>query len=125
MPSFGFYVLSKAYIAILEKYGDLKQLYAVLIQPIQDLLPKDANTRVIFLPQGLLFLVPFAALINPKDQFLIEKHTVQIAPAIQVLDFTHQLRQQVKKVNLQEVLIVGNPTMPSLGNPPTQLTPLL
>ncbi|MFN7789593.1 MAG: CHAT domain-containing protein, partial [Pseudanabaena sp.] len=109
----------------LAKYGDLKQLYAVLIQPIQDLLPKDANTRVIFLPQGLLFLVPFAALINPKDQFLIEKHTVQIAPAIQVLDFTHQLRQQVKKVNLQEVLIVGNPTMPSLGNPPTQLTPLL
>ncbi|MCA6518552.1 MAG: CHAT domain-containing protein, partial [Pseudanabaena sp. M110S1SP2A07QC] len=30
-----------------------------------------------------------------------------------------------KKVNLQEVLIVGNPTMPSLGNPPTQLIPLL
>jgi CHAT domain-containing protein len=110
---------------VLEKYGELKQLYAVLIQPIQDLLPKDANTRVIFLPQGLLFLVPFAALINPKDQFLIEKHTVQIAPAIQVLDFTHQLRQQVKKVDLQEVLIVGNPTMPSLGNPPTQLIPLL
>jgi CHAT domain-containing protein len=110
---------------VLEKYGELKQLYAVLIQPIQDLLPKDVNTRVIFLPQGLLFLVPFAALINPKDQFLIEKHTVQIAPAIQVLDFTHQLRQQVKKVDLQEVLIVGNPTMPSLGNPPTQLIPLL
>jgi CHAT domain-containing protein/tetratricopeptide (TPR) repeat protein len=109
---------------VLEKYGELKQLYAVLIQPIQDLLPKDANTRVIFLPQGLLFLVPFAALINPKDKFLIEEHTVQIAPAIQVLDFTHQLRQQVKKVDLQEVLIVGNPTMPSLGNPPTQLSPL-
>ncbi|WP_103666494.1 CHAT domain-containing tetratricopeptide repeat protein [Pseudanabaena sp. BC1403] len=110
---------------VLEKYGDLKQLYAVLIQPIQDLLPKDANTRVIFLPQGLLFLVPFAALINSKDQFLIEKHTVQIAPAIQVLDFTHQLSQQLQKVNLQEVLIVGNPTMPSLGNPPFQLPTLL
>ena len=110
---------------VLEKYGDLKQLYAVLIQPIQDLLPKDANTRVIFLPQGLLFLVPFAALINSKDQFLIEKYTVQIAPAIQVLDFTHQLSQQLQKVNLQEVLIVGNPTMPSLGNPPFQLPTLL
>jgi CHAT domain-containing protein len=110
---------------VLDKYGDLKQLHAILIQPIQDLLPKDANTRVIFLPQGLLFLVPFAALINPKNEFLIEKHTVQIAPAIQVLDFTHQIRQQLQKVDLQEVLIVGNPTMPSLGNPPIQLPTLL
>ncbi|GBO54467.1 high-affnity carbon uptake protein Hat/HatR [Pseudanabaena sp. lw0831] len=110
---------------VLDKYADLKQLHTILIQPIQDLLPKEANTRVIFLPQGLLFLVPFAALINPKNEFLIEKHTVQIAPAIQVLDFTHQLSQQLQKVNLQEVLIVGNPTMPSLGNPLTQLPTLL
>jgi CHAT domain-containing protein len=110
---------------VLDKYADLKQLHGILIQPIQDLLPKDANTRVIFLPQGLLFLVPFAALINPQNQFLIEKYTVQIAPAIQVLDFTHQIRQQLQKVNLQEVLIVGNPTMPSLGNPPQQLPTLL
>jgi CHAT domain-containing protein len=110
---------------VLDKYADLKQLHGILIQPIQDLLPKDANTRVIFLPQGLLFLVPFAALINPQNQFLIEKHTVQIAPAIQVLDFTHKLSQQIQKVNLQEVLIVGNPTMPSLGNPPQQLPTLL
>ncbi|PZV19570.1 MAG: hypothetical protein DCF20_00730 [Pseudanabaena sp.] len=110
---------------VLDKYADLKQLNSILIQPIQDLLPKDANTRVIFLPQGLLFLVPFAALINPQNKFLIEKHTIQIAPAIRVLDFTHQLKQQLQKVNLQEVLVVGNPTMPSLGNPPMQLPTLL
>lgn len=110
---------------VLDKYADLKQLHGILIQSIQDLLPKDANTRVIFLPQGLLFLVPFAALINPQNQFLIEKYTVQIAPAIQVLDFTHKLSQQIQKVNLQEVLIVGNPTMPSLGSPPIQLPTLL
>jgi CHAT domain-containing protein/tetratricopeptide (TPR) repeat protein len=110
---------------VLDKYADLKTLHGILIQPIQDLLPQDENTRVIFLPQGLLFLVPFAALINPQGQFLIEKHTVQIAPAIQVLDLTHQLRQQLQKVNLQATLIVGNPTMPSLGNPPIQLPTLL
>lgn len=110
---------------VLDKYADLKKLHTILIQPIQDLLPQDVNTRVIFLPQGLLFLVPFAALINPQNQFLIEKNTVQIAPAIQVLDLTHQIRQQLQKVNLQEILIVGNPTMPSLGNPPIQLPKLL
>ncbi|MEA5477632.1 CHAT domain-containing tetratricopeptide repeat protein [Pseudanabaena galeata UHCC 0370] len=110
---------------VLDKYFDLKTLHGVLIQPIQDLLPQDEHTRVIFLPQGLLFLVPFAALINSQNQFLIEKHTVQIAPAIQVLDLTHQLRQQLQNVNFQASLIVGNPTMPSLGNPPIQLPTLL
>ncbi|PZO36395.1 MAG: Fis family transcriptional regulator [Pseudanabaena frigida] len=107
------------------KYGELKQLHTLLIQPIQDLLPKDDRTGVIFLPQSLLFLVPFAALIDPQDKFLIERYTVQIAPAIQVLDLTHQIRQQLQKVNLQEILIVGNPTMPTLGDPPVQLPSLL
>ncbi len=110
---------------VLTKYGELKQLHTLLIEPIQDLLPKDDKTRIIFLPQSMLFLVPFAALIDPQDKFLIDNHTVQIAPAIQVLDLTHQVRQQLKKVNLQEILIVGNPTMPSLGNPPVQLPSLL
>ncbi len=110
---------------VVAKYKELKQLHHILIQPIQELLPKDANTRVIFLPQSILFLVPFAALIDSQDKFLIDKYTVQIAPAIQVLDLTHQIRQQVQKVNLQEILIVGNPTMPSLGNPPRQLSSLL
>ena len=109
---------------VLAKYDELKQLNTILIQPIQDLLPKDDKTRIVFLPQSMLFLVPFAALIDPQDKFLIDNHTVQIAPAIQVLDLTHQVRQQLKKVNLQ-VLIVGNPTMPSLGNPPVQLQSLL
>ncbi len=109
---------------VIEKYAELKQLHTILIQPIQDLLPSDVNTRVIFLPQSMLFLVPFAALIDPQNKFLIERYTVQIAPAIQVLDLTHQMRQRSLKVNLQEILVVGNPTMPSLGNPPTQLPSL-
>ena len=72
----------------------------------------------------MLFLVPFTALIDRQNKFLIERHTVQIVPAIQVLDLTHQMRQRSLKVNLQEILIVGNPTMPSLGNPPVQLPSL-
>ncbi|ELS32425.1 Tetratricopeptide TPR_1 repeat-containing protein [Pseudanabaena biceps PCC 7429] len=110
---------------VFEKYRQLKQLHNILIQPIQDLLPPDSDTRVIFLPQALLFLVPFAALINPQNQFLLERYTVQIAPAIQVLDLTHQIRQMAQRVNFQEILIVGNPTMPSLGNPPIPLPTLL
>lgn len=48
------------------------------------------------------------------------------APAIQVLDLTRKSRQRAAKIDLlhpqeQDLLIVGNPAMPSIGNPPQQL----
>ncbi len=103
----------------------LKQLYQILIQPIADLLPNDQKQRVIFIPQKALFLVPFPALMDAAGKYLIEKHTVLTAPAIQVLQLTNQQRKQVSG---DKVLVVGNPTMPSIafevGEKPEQLEPL-
>ncbi|MCL1468301.1 CHAT domain-containing protein [Argonema galeatum A003/A1] len=103
----------------------LKQLHQLLIQPIADLLPENPEDRVIFVPQESLFLVPFAALQDASGKYLIEQHTISIAPAIQVLDLTHKQRQQVSE---NDVLVVGNPTMPSIpgksGEPPQQLPSL-
>jgi CHAT domain-containing protein/tetratricopeptide (TPR) repeat protein len=115
-----------------EKQG-LKELHELLIKPISDLLPKDPNARVIFIPQGELFLVPFPALQDASGKYLIEKHTILTAPSIQVLDLTNQQQQLVgtrssTSIQNQDVLIVGNPTMPSvpakIGDPPTQLSSL-
>ena len=106
----------------------LRQLHQLLIEPIADLLPKDPNQRVIFIPQGSLFLVPFPALQDANGKYLIEKHTILIAPSIQVLDQTHQLQQQRNRQRSLETLIVGNPTMPTVtlspGEPPQQLPAL-
>ena len=103
----------------------LKQLYQILIQPIADLLPNDPKERVIFIPQKSLFLVPFPALMDAAGKYLIEKHTVLTAPAIQVLQLTNQQRKQVSG---DKVLVVGNPTMPSItfeiGEKPEQLEAL-
>ena len=103
----------------------LKQLYQILIQPIAELLPNDPNARVIFIPQKSLFVVPFPALIDEGGKYLIEKHTILTAPAIQVLQLTNQQRKQVLG---DKVLVVGNPTMPSIpleiGEKPEQLPPL-
>ncbi|QIZ71411.1 CHAT domain-containing protein [Oxynema aestuarii] len=100
-----------------------EQLHQLLIEPISDLLPTDPEERVIFVPQASLFLVPFPALQDANGTYLIEKHTVLTAPSIQVLDLTRQqkLAQRERKDNL---LIVGNPTMPSVGQPPQPLSPL-
>jgi CHAT domain-containing protein/Flp pilus assembly protein TadD len=93
----------------------LKQLHGLLIKPIEDLLPTSENDRVVFIPQRSLFLVPFSALQDNNGKYLIEKHTISTASAIQVLDLTHQ---QKLKVTGKEVVVMGNPTMPRVGIPP-------
>ncbi|MEG5174587.1 CHAT domain-containing tetratricopeptide repeat protein, partial [Microcoleus sp. B3-D7] len=105
-------------------YPKLQQSYQLLIQPIADLLPTDPNAPVIFIPHQSLFLVPFVALQDPTGQYLIEKHTILTAPALQILQLTRQSRQKVRQLSLQNNLVVGNPIMPKIGNPPRQLDPL-
>jgi filamentous hemagglutinin family protein len=110
------------------------KLHQLLIQPIADLLPKDANSHVIFIPQGELFLLPFPALKAPNGKYLIEQHTILTAPAIEVLDLTHQQQQRVERLHTtsldsKNVLVVGNPTMPKMpttkvGQTPQPLAPL-
>ena len=95
-----------------------KQLHQLLIEPIADLLPKDANERVIFIPQESLFLLPFPALEDSSGQYLIQKHTLLTVPAIQVLDLTRQQQQRLATkysgvVQGKDALVVGNPKMPA------------
>ncbi|MCT7971216.1 CHAT domain-containing protein [Laspinema olomoucense] len=100
-----------------------QQLHRLLIEPIADLLPTNPNERVIFVPHASLFLIPFAALQDASGTYLIKKHTIVTTPSIQMLDLTRQqkLSQTERNGNL---LIVGNPTMPSRGQPLQQLSPL-
>ncbi|HEY9601698.1 MAG TPA: CHAT domain-containing tetratricopeptide repeat protein [Allocoleopsis sp.] len=111
----------------------LQQLHQLLIQPIADLLPSNPESRVIFMPQGSLFLAPFPALQDEKGKYLIEKHTILTAPSIQVLQLTREQRQRLGAQSLAplqaiDALVVGNPTMPSIapdfGKAPQPLPPL-
>ncbi len=106
----------------------LQQLHQLLISPIANLLPTDPNQRVIFVPQNELFLVPFPALQDAQGKYLIEKHTILTAPSIQVLESTRQLEEKVKRANVKDAVVVGNPTMPSVvprvGSKPQQLSDL-
>ncbi len=66
----------------------------------------------------------FNALQDAAGSYLIEQHTILTAPSIQVLALTHQKRQRSSG---EQVLVVGNPAMPSIdvpGGSPVQLTPL-
>ena len=88
-----------------------RDAYKLLIEPIADLLPENSEEKVIVIPQQELFLVPFAALQSPEGKFLIEQHTLQIAPSIQTL----ALQESSPTLNTESALIVGNPSpMPEL-----------
>lgn len=112
----------------------LQQLHQLLIQPIADLLPTDPAQRIVFIPQGALFLVPFPALQDAQGKYLIEQHTLQTAPSIQVLGQVAALRVErgeergARGATPRSSLVVGNPTMPkvppALGEPPEPLAPL-
>jgi CHAT domain-containing protein len=97
-----------------ESIDTLKKLHQVLIEPIAAQIPTDANQRVIFMPQGALFGVPFPALQTSKGQFLIERHTISTAPSIQTLQLTHEKAK--RSPSNGNALIVGNPTMPIVNN---------
>jgi CHAT domain-containing protein/Tfp pilus assembly protein PilF len=106
---------------------NLQKLHELLIKPIASHLPTNPGERVIFIPHESLFLVPFPALMDASGKYLIEKHTIMTAPAIQVLELTN--KNNTEKLNLnslqpKDLLVVGNPTMPKIGFPPVQLSPL-
>jgi CHAT domain-containing protein len=82
--------------------------YKVLIEPIADLLPTNPEEKVIFIPQGMLFLVPFAALQNANGEYLIQQHTLQIAPSIQTLTLNNSPTKSLT-TNADLSLIIGNP----------------
>ncbi|MBD2206959.1 tetratricopeptide repeat protein [Calothrix sp. FACHB-1219] len=104
----------------------LQQLHELLITPIANHLPKNPGDRVIFIPHESLFLVPFPALKDANNKYLIEKHTILTAPAIQVLDYTRKNTERLNIASLQpgDTLLVGNPIMPITGIPPVQQRPL-
>jgi CHAT domain-containing protein len=99
----------------------LQLLHQILIEPIIDLLPTDVNSPIIFIPHYDLFLVPFAALQDSNNCYLIENHTILTSPSIQVLEITREHQNRVRGLR-QAALIVGDPTLaPKFNDNPYKL----
>lgn len=88
--------------------NQLQALHKLLIEPIAPFLPSSKG-RVAFIPQESLFLVPFAALKDQSNKYLVEKYAILTAPSIQTLVLTQQRQQVVEQNTIQpkDALIVG------------------
>jgi Tfp pilus assembly protein PilF len=103
----------------------LALFYRILIAPIADLLPASPDSPVVLVPQGPLFLLPFAALLDAAGHALIETHTLLVVPSIQTLGLLGRERGPAPAA----ALVAGNPTLVPLRLDPTsgeetQLPPL-
>lgn len=107
--------------------GNLNQLHKLLIEPIAELLPKQSGANVVFVPQESLFLVPFSALKSATGPYVLESYTSSLSPSIQILQLNHQLAKRGASTLPSEVLVMGNPQMPSVpdeNQKPIQLAAL-
>jgi CHAT domain-containing protein len=104
-----------------EVANSLKQFYQILVEPIADLLPTNPEDKIIFIPQGDLFNIPFAALKDVNDKYLIEKSTISIVPSILLMSYTDQLLAEMiskyQRNSQKKFLVFGNPKS-TLGNLP-------
>jgi CHAT domain-containing protein len=90
-----------------------RKLHQLLVEPISSLLPKDPDAVVVVMPQAELFAIPFAALIDDQGNHVIDKHTLVTAPSIETFRLTAARAKPTTKLTKDQLLVVGNPSMPS------------
>lgn len=103
----------------------LRDLYTELIAPVAEALPTD-GTPVFIEPHGALWLLPFAALLDPDGAWLADRWPLLYAPSAQTLDEIRGEPDYGGPTDLK-ALIVGNPTMPEVrhkGGLEVELDPL-
>jgi CHAT domain-containing protein/tetratricopeptide (TPR) repeat protein len=94
-----------------------RELYQLLIEPIETYLPTQLGARITIIPHGPLFALPFAGLRDAHDRYFLERFTLQYAPAISVLRFTGANAAHAEGA-VPHFLLVADPAgMQKLGLP--------
>ncbi len=86
----------------------LRKLYDLLIGPVESSLPTDPEQVLTVVPYGPLYLVPFAALLDSGNSYLVEKHALAYLPSIAVLRATGDMKQKLAGLD-DRLLAFGNP----------------
>jgi len=85
-----------------------RELYALLLGPAEEQV-RDMNT-ICIIPDGILWNVPFQALITHSDRFLIEEHALYYAPSLNVLSEMNRKKATERKA-AASLIAFGNPAI--------------
>ena len=85
-----------------------RALYRLLLDPVRAHLPSVPGSRLTIVPHGPLFGLPFAALRDASDRYLIESYDIHYVPAIGALSYTSL--PVTARGRLASALLVGDPS---------------
>jgi CHAT domain-containing protein/tetratricopeptide (TPR) repeat protein len=89
-------------------------LFAKLFGGLSDYI--KPGQRLIFVPDGLLYYLPFEALIQ-NDHYLIEDHEVSYTPSASMLNLLQDTNNRVENGDRMELLAVGNAIFDAKAEP--------
>jgi CHAT domain-containing protein/tetratricopeptide (TPR) repeat protein len=99
-----------------------RELYKLLILPVQDSLP-SRGSHLTIVPQGPLFRLSFAALQDAQGYYLVENYALNYAPSLGVLRLTGERRQRLGQRE-PRYLIVADPLIAPDQSKESNLPPL-
>jgi CHAT domain-containing protein/cytochrome c-type biogenesis protein CcmH/NrfG len=92
------------------------ELYDILIKPAEPFL--DKGKQVCIVPDKILNLVPFGALISrASGKYLLEDYTLTLAPSSTMLVVCSEMAAAREAVKAERVLSVGNPRFDRNSHP--------
>jgi CHAT domain-containing protein/tetratricopeptide (TPR) repeat protein len=84
-----------------------RQLYDVLLKPIDAELSR--KTKIVIVPDGPLWNLPFQALMDEKGRYLLENAAVSYAPSLTALKVMSQKAKQRRSPVNAQLIAFGNP----------------
>jgi len=101
-----------------ERGAALRALYVALVGPLEQHLPNNPDAKVVVVPEGDIYLVPFNALMDDRENYVIQRHTVSITPSLKIYELLATARKSMRPRAPRDAtpaaLIIGNPKMPPL-----------
>ena len=94
-------------VATAEGLAPFRSLYRALWAPLESWLPNGTAERVTILPNGPLLTLPFAALIDERGRYLLERYAIHYAPSGAVL--AQAQRGSLTPARDAHVLLVADP----------------
>src|SRR6185503_5712478 len=100
---------------------EAKQLHSLLLRPV--LGGQAQSKRLTVVPDGKLHLLPFDSLIDSKGRYVLETHTVSVAPSATVYHLLNST-QKTEQADLPFLGLGGVPYGQDAATPPKQTSSL-
>ena len=100
-----------------KKENAWRELYRLLVLPLQDSLP-PRESHLTIVPQGPLFRLSFAALQDDQGHYLIENYAINYAPSLGVLRLTGGQKQQLGHREPSYLIVADPQIAPDLAKDP-------